>query len=117
MMTSLFLDRHKSSFASLNFYNPPRPYPRGVLLFMILSRKTGSLRGTGSNQVILLYLRQSYSFDLQPIRKFAFAERSLAANLTQQAQANLNGRIQEFSRSDASHAQGPRCRHPGGFLV
>jgi hypothetical protein len=30
------LDRHESSFASLNFYNPPGPHPRGVLLFMIL---------------------------------------------------------------------------------
>jgi hypothetical protein len=80
-------------------------------------KKTDRYAGQAPNQVILLYLRQSYSLDLQAIRKFAFAERALAANLTQQAQANLNGRIQEFSRSDASHGQGPGCRHPGGFLV
>ena len=80
-------------------------------------KKTDRYAGQAPNHVILLYLRQSYSFDPQAIRKLAFAERALAANLMQQAQTNLNGRIQEFSRSDASHGQGPRCRHPGGFLV
>jgi hypothetical protein len=86
MMTSLFLDRHESCFASLNFYNPPRPHPRGVLLFMILSHeRPDRFAGKAANLVILLSLRQSYSFDLQAIRNFAFAERALAANLMQQA--------------------------------
>jgi len=77
MITSLFLDRHESSFASLNFYNPPRPHPRGVLLFMLLSHeRPDRYAGQAPNQVILLYLRQSYSFDAQAIRRFAFASKS-----------------------------------------
>jgi hypothetical protein len=53
---------------------------------MILSHeRPDRFAGKAANLVILLSLRQSYSFDLQAIRNFAFAERALAANLMQQA--------------------------------